>query len=176
MDAGCDTMKGYELKHHISPAEALRRYGVEPEQITDLILTHAHSDHAAATHYFSNATVHIAKAEIERAVARGYLPEGVKLAPYHTTRRIKGVVARVWGGHSEGSSIVMLTHRGRDYVIAGDECYTRQCLTECRPTGASYNKERSRAFVEIFGRGDRTVLLSHDADILPGQNGYLTII
>ena len=176
VDAGCDTMKGYDVKHHISPAEALRRYGVAPEEVTDLVLTHAHNDHAAATHYFTNATVHIARAELERAHQKGFLPEGFKISPYRTSRRIKGVVARVWGGHSEGSSIVMLSHRGKEYVIAGDECYSKQCLVEQRPTGSSYNKERSRAFVEIFGRGAYTVLLSHDPDILPGQNGYLTII
>ena len=176
VDAGCDTMKGYDVKHHISPAEALRRYGVDPGEITDLVLTHAHNDHAAATHYFTNATVHIAKAELDRARQKGFLPEGFKIAPFGSLRRIKGVTVRVWGGHSEGSSIVTLMHGGKKYVIAGDECYSKQCLAENRPTGSSYNKERSRAFVEIFGHGDCIVLLSHDPDILPGQNGHLTII
>ena len=176
VDAGCDTMPRYDVKHHISPAEALRHYGVEPTDITDLILTHAHSDHAAATPYFTNATVHIAQNEIERAMKRGYLPEGCKLSPFKYKRRIAGVTVRVWGGHSEGSSIVTFARGGREYVIAGDECYSKRCLTEGRPTGASYNKERSRAFVQVYGSGAYTVFLSHDPDILPGENGHLTLL
>jgi len=176
VDAGCDTMPGYDVKHHVSPAKALSSYGVSPTDITDLVLTHAHNDHAAATHYFKNATVHIAKDEVERAKKKGYLPEGLRVSPFEKRRRIAGVTVEVWGGHSKGSSIVTFAYGGKNYVIAGDECYSRTCLVEKRPTGSSVNAERSRAFVDLYGSGFYTVLLSHDPDILPGQNGFLKII
>ncbi len=176
VDAGCDTMPGYDVKYHVSPAKMLCRYGVAPTKITDLILTHAHNDHAAAAHYFKNATVHIARDELEAANKKGYLTEELTVLPFDAEREIAGVTVKVWGGHSRGSSIVTFTHKGREYVIAGDECYTRACLTENRPTGSSVDREKSRAFVEAFGSGTYTVLLSHDAEILPGQNGFLKII
>ncbi len=86
------------------------------------------------------------------------------------------VTVKVWGGHSPASCIVTFTHKGREYVIAGDECYQRECLTEKRPTGSSFDKEKSRAFVETFSGEAYTVLMSHDPAILPGQNGHLKII
>lgn len=176
VDAGCDTMPGYDVKHHISPATALRRYGVSPLEITDLVLTHAHNDHAGAAHYFKKATVHIARGELERAIKKGYLTDALNVSPFDTAREIAGVTVKVWGGHSEASSIVTFLHNGREYVIAGDECYQRECLTEKRPTGSSFNKEKSLAFVETFSSDAYTVLMSHDPAILPGQNGYLKII
>ena len=176
VDAGCDTMPGYDVKHHISPAMALRRYGVSPLEITDLVLTHAHNDHAGAAHYFKKATVHIARGELERAIKKGYLTDALNVSPFDTEREIAGVTVKVWGGHSPASCIVTFTHKGREYVIAGDECYQRECLTEKRPTGSSFNKEKSLAFVETFSSDAYTVLMSHDPAILPGQNGHLKII
>ncbi len=176
VDAGCDVMRGYDVKHQVSPAEILKRYGLLPTDITDLVLTHAHNDHAGAAHYFTNATVHIARDEVEYATQKGFLPAGLTVKPFRSRRRIVGVAARVWGGHSKGSSIVTFRHGGKSYVIAGDECYSKRCLSEGRPTGSSYNKERSLAFVRLFGGSTHTVLLSHDPDVLPGQNGFLKII
>lgn len=47
-------------------------------------------------------------------------------------------------------------------IIAGDECYMRDCLTKQIPTGVSYNTEKSRDFVKKYGNGEYTVLLCHD--------------
>ena len=176
VDAGCDTMPRYVLEHHISPAEALRRYGVLPEEITDVILTHSHHDHIEAVHYFTNATVHIQAGECEVARERGYLPETLTVLPFEETREICGVRVVRFGGHTPGSAIVTFAHEGREYVICGDECYHRRCLAEKRPTGNSRNPARSRAFVEIYGNENYTVLLAHDGDILPGGNGSVKII
>ena len=176
VDAGCDTMPGYDVKHHISPAKALRRCGMTPSDITDLVLTHAHNDHAGAAHYFTKATVHIAAKEYDYAQKKGFLPSNLKVLPFEESREIAGVTVSVWGGHSAGSAIVTFSHGGREYVIAGDECYHRDCLTQNRPTGSSVDPERSRAFVEKYRNDAYTVLLSHDCAILPGQNGTLKII
>ena len=176
VDAGCDTMPGYVVEHHVSPAEALRRYGVAPEEITDLILTHAHHDHVEAAHYFNRATVHMQAEECAHAKERGHLPETLTVLPFEEEREICGVRVVRTGGHTPGSSIVTFKHEGREYVICGDECYHRRCLTEKRPTGNSRNPERSRAFVEKYGTDAYTVLLAHDADILPGANGTVRMI
>ena len=175
VDAGCDTMPGYDVKDHISPAEALRRYGVAPEEITDVILTHAHHDHIEAVHYFKNATVYISAGQYEAAQRRGFIPADMKVVVFEKELSLGGVRALVWGGHANGSAIVTLSHGGREYVISGDECYTRTCLTECRPTGNAKNAERALAFVKTFADPRYTVLIAHDPEILPGQNGHFKI-
>ena len=72
IDAGCETMPGFELSHFTSPAETMRKAGIPPETVTDVILTHAHHDHAAAAYLFKNATIHVEKDEYKAALP--YLP------------------------------------------------------------------------------------------------------
>ena len=73
-----------------------------------------------------------------------------------------GIKAVKIGGHSKGSSIVEITDSGKKYIIAGDECYMRDCLAKQIPTGVSYNPEKSRAFIKKYGAGEYTVFLCHE--------------
>lgn len=176
VDAGCDTMPGYPLFLHVSPAVALRQMGVDPAAVTDLVLTHAHHDHAEAARHFENATVYIQKDEYEKAHAKGFLDSAARVMTFDEEHLVGPLRLIRWGGHSTGSTLACLTHGGREYVMCGDECYVRECLVERRPTGASKNPAQSRAFVESFRDPKYTVLLAHDAAILPGALGALQII
>ena len=176
VDAGCDTMPGFEMEHFVSPVEILSRAGYSPKDITDVILTHAHHDHIEAVHYFENAAIHIQSLEYEASQKKyKYIPEGFDVRLFDETAEVEGVVARCVAGHAKGSCIVEFEFCGKAYVISGDECYSRRCLTERIPTGSSKNPENSRAFVEKYGDEKYTVLLCHDPEILPGQNGVLKI-
>lgn len=176
VDAGCDTMPGYPLFLHVSPAEALRRMGIAPERVTDLVLTHAHHDHVEAARHFKNATVYIQENEYEKARAKGFLDSAVRVVTFTEELLVGPLRLLRWGGHSVGSTLAFLTYEGREYVMCGDECYVRECLLERRPTGASKNPLQSRAFVEKFSDPKYTVLLAHDAAILPGHLGAVQII
>ena len=174
IDVGCDTMPGFELIEHQSPVLVLERAGVRREDVTDVFLTHSHHDHADGLRHYPQATVHIHESEL--AAIRPYLV-GQNVRTFRDTLPLAdGVTARHIGGHSPGSSVVLLASRGETIVLCGDECYTRACLDEKRPTGASKNPERSRAFVEKFSDPKYTVLLAHDAAILPGHLGAVQII
>ncbi len=176
VDAGCDTMPGYPLFLHVSPAKALVDVGIDPLSVTDLVLTHAHHDHAEATGHFKNATVYIQEKEYEKASEKGFLATAARVVTFEEELDVGPLRAVRWGGHSVGSSLVCLSNDGREYVMCGDECYTRECLTDRRPTGASKDPERSCAFVERFSDPRYTVLLAHDAAILPGALGAVQII
>ena len=45
VDAGCETMPGFVMTDFIGPVKALQNIGVKADEITDLIITHAHHDH-----------------------------------------------------------------------------------------------------------------------------------
>ena len=174
VDAGCDTMPGFELINFCSPTEVLGRLGIGADEITDLILTHAHHDHAEATHHYKNATVHIESGEI--GAARGFIPEEMALEVFSERKTVDGCVEIIKiGGHSKGSCIVEFDYKGKKYVICGDECYVRRCLDEKIPTGASLSREKSLAFVEKYGNEQYVTLLCHDYEILTGMNGVLEI-
>ena len=48
------------------------------------------------------------------------------------------------------------------FIIAGDECYLRECLQKQIPTGCSYCPQKSKAFIEKYSKQEYTVFLSHD--------------
>ena len=161
VDAGCETMPDFDMRDFIGPVKALNNIGISPEEITDLIITHAHHDHIECAKYFKNAVTYIQKDEYE--AGKGYLAENLNIRTFDEEMLIcYGIKAVKIGGHSKGSSIVEITDADKKYVIAGDECYMRDCLIKQIPTGISYNPEKSREFIKKYGVGEYTVFLCHD--------------
>ena len=161
VDAGCETMPGFDMKDFIGPVKVLQNIGISPEEITDLIITHAHHDHIECAKYFKNAALYIQKDEYE--AGKGYLNENLNIRTFEKEMLIcDGIKAVKIGGHSKGSSIVEITDSDKKYIIAGDECYMRECLTKQIPTGSSYNPEKSRSFIQKYCGEKYTVLLCHD--------------
>ena len=161
VDAGCETMPGFEMTDFIGPIKALEKLGVSPDEITDVVITHAHHDHIECVRYFKHAVIYIQKDEYE--AGKGYLAENVNIRTYEEEMLIcDGIKAVKIGGHSKGSSIVAITDADKRYIIAGDECYRRECLTRQIPPGAPYNPEKSSAFIQKYGGGEYTVFLCHD--------------
>ncbi len=161
VDAGCETMPGFDMKNFSGPIKALEKIKVLPDDITDVILTHAHHDHAACAGYFKNAVIHIEKDEYRDAAK--YIPADFKVNVFcdeftlcENLRIIK------IGGHSKGSCVAEIKKDGAVFIIAGDECYLRECLDKKIPTGCSFCPEKSKEFIEKYGSGSYNVLLCHD--------------
>ncbi|MEM6373821.1 MAG: MBL fold metallo-hydrolase, partial [Pseudomonadota bacterium] len=51
----------------LDPVEALRPFDIAPEDITEVIVTHLHYDHAGGLHLFPNARLHMQAAEMAYA-------------------------------------------------------------------------------------------------------------
>ena len=160
VDAGCDVMPGFEMKNWHKPSEVLKQHGYDPNEITDVIITHAHRDHIAAVNYYSRAVIHIQ--EDEYVSGKKYIPDDFTVNCFSDYYAIDGIVEIVKiGGHSRGSCIVRFEMEGKTQVIVGDECYYRACLTNHIPTGASFCPEKSRAFIEEYSKPQYTVWLCH---------------
>ena len=161
VDAGCVTMPGFDMKEFIGPIKALQNIGVSPDEITDVIITHSHHDHIECVNCFKNAVIYIQKDEYEWG--RDYLDEDMNILTFDEEMEISdGIRAVKIGGHSKGSSIVEVADDRKAYIIAGDECYVKECLDKQIPTGASYNPEKSRSFIQKYCGEKYTVLLCHD--------------
>lgn len=160
VDAGCETMPGFDMRGFISPVEALRKVGVAAEEITDLILTHAHHDHIEAVNRFPNAVVYIQQDELPKGSK--YIPETQKVCTFENEMLVADAARAVCiGGHSTGSSVVECLLDGQPCVICGDECYSSQCFERMIPTGSSQCPEKSRAFLQTYAEGYRR-FLCHD--------------
>lgn len=167
IDAGCDTLPGFQMEELVSPAKALKEYGIDPKSITDVIITHAHHDHIDGLRHFAHADVYIQAEEYSKGMK--YIPENTRVHTFEQDCVVADCirVKRV-GGHSIGSSIALVQWEDVQYVFGGDECYLPVCLEKGISTGASHDPQASRWFVAHFADTRYRVLLSHDPKIKTG--------
>jgi len=57
--------KDWQVKDFTKPSETLKRVGLKPEDVTDVIISHMHWDHADGMDLFPNARIWIQKDEFE---------------------------------------------------------------------------------------------------------------
>lgn len=152
VDAGCDTMSGFVMYDFITPAEALLREGIHPEDITHIILTHAHHDHMEGIHHFPNAHIIIQELELEKG--RKYLLPTHKVTTFASEYTDLAPLKAVHiGGHCPGSSVV----EAGSTVLCGDECYSLLNFTLNVPAAKSRNKENNRAFLARYAHWDKRI-------------------
>lgn len=117
----------------------LKQLGVKAEEITDVIFTHLHWDHAGNNHLFNNAKFYAQEAELQE-LAHPSLP--IFSGSYDKNTSFPSSVVSLEGecclmdgirvittpGHSPGSQSVIVDTEKGPYVITGDlialyECY-----------------------------------------------------
>ena len=124
----------------IDPIEALRRIGIDPDAIEDIILTHLHFDHAGNIGRFARARFHIQDAEMGFATGRCMCEPQIRWAfdvedvtelvrhlyaervCFHDgdATPLPGISVHVLPGHSAGIQAVrVMTERG-PVVLASD--------------------------------------------------------
>ena len=125
---------------------ALGAVGVAPAQITDILITHIHTDHtgglvSGGAMVFPNATLHVGKPDLDffldaanakkTGYAQQYFDEAAKtMGPYVKAGHVKafaaeetvlpGIVASVHPGHTPGSAFYKLTSDGQSILFVGD--------------------------------------------------------
>lgn len=179
VDAGCNSFSifGRAATVFVKPADLLRRRGIRPEDVTDVLVSHHHSDHMEGVVSFPNARVvlHRAEAKLGAGYLKGRKGEVVEFDDGISLFGGRISMRRV-GGHTPGSAVVTVPRRGRKTVVfAGDACYLSACLSQRRPTGATGNLAESRAFVEKYSAPEYDVRLCHDPGVLPGANGFIDL-
>jgi len=170
VDVGCDDGAGFEMSLFKNPVDILREYGLSPNDITDVVITHSHHDHIEAVRYYKNAVIHIQKDEYVKG--KKYIPTDFNVHLIDDEFLLdENIIIKKIGGHSIGSCIVLADN----YVLCGDECYYEKCLTDKICTGSSYNEEESEKFIAEFCKNKYIPLLFHDGKIMQGKSGCLVI-
>ena len=108
--------------------EALDKVGINPDQITTLLLTHTDGDHTGATDLFKNTVIYMH--HDEEQMINGTMGKTIfsktkwKYGPYkllnsNDTMTLDGLKIKVLHtpGHTPGSSCYII---GKDYLVSGD--------------------------------------------------------
>lgn len=165
VDVGCDTMPGFELIEFKKPVEVLETYGIKRNEITDVIITHAHHDHIDAVKYYPDASIYIHKNELDEA--KQYLTACQHVCLMEGDKVIsENIEFKHVGGHSAGSGVVLINTNEKMIVLCGDECYTKENLSSKKPTGCSCRLDKSEWFVREFSKPEYRPILFHDPDLL----------
>ena len=99
VDTGCAGQEKYGFYAYKHPVELLAEYGLKPEDITDVILTHCHFDHVEGISFFRDAVIHVQKNEYDlRGAAYIGMPEKLVLFEEEDTVA-EGVRVCRYGGH-----------------------------------------------------------------------------
>jgi glyoxylase-like metal-dependent hydrolase (beta-lactamase superfamily II) len=155
-------MPGFVMKRFYSPAFVLRELDLCADEITDVVITHAHHDHIGAIKHFKNAVVHINEDALKSR--SGYITDDMMVDTFQDEYIITPEIKVVkWGGHAAASSFVEIKADDVTHIIAGDEYYTNDCLVSGLPTGAYYNLDKAKEFVEKFKAKNYRVHTCHDS-------------
>lgn len=137
----------------MDPAAALAPFGLTPDAVTTVIVTHLHYDHAGGLHLFPNATLHLQAAEMAYATGpcmchdvlrmpftAGHVCEAIKRlysgrVVFHDGEGevVEGVTVHCIGGHSRGLQAVRVLTESGWLVLASDAAHYYENLFARKP-------------------------------------------
>ena len=134
----------------ISPLRMLAEMGIHADDVTDIVITHAHFDHMGSIAEFPNAHIYIQKSELlswYEAIALpkrfGHLtaiidPDNLRTALDASIAHrvtlidgdkndvLPGIHVRLGSGHTIGQQFVMIDSSSGRWLISGDCVYSRR--------------------------------------------------
>jgi glyoxylase-like metal-dependent hydrolase (beta-lactamase superfamily II) len=180
--------KEWTIEDYVSPDAAVRLAGVSPDEVTDIVISHAHWDHLGGIDLFPKAAVWIQKDEYAYYTGPAWQPGGdhdgidpedvQELVKLNTEERVRlvdgddveifpGIRAYTGGRHTYASQYIRVAG-SPVFVLASDNVYLYRNLTERKPsatfTEADYpaNLRAQERMLEMAGSIDR-VIPGHDA-------------
>ncbi|RXK83503.1 MBL fold metallo-hydrolase [Filimonas effusa] len=138
LDAGL----GFSVEGELQLIRNLRENGIEPAQITKVLMTHLHKDHAGGVSYrdklgnyhitFPNATYYIQQQELEYAFETGFpsfMPEELavlennpQVTLLNGDGEIDGYISyQITGGHSPFHQVYWIKEGGETIFFGGDD-------------------------------------------------------
>ncbi|HMK85633.1 MAG TPA: N-acyl homoserine lactonase family protein [Steroidobacteraceae bacterium] len=182
------SFKEWTIEDYLSPDDAVRLAGVRPEEVTDIVVSHAHWDHLGGIDLFAKAAVWIQREEFAYYTGPAWQPGGdhdgidpedvQELVKLNTEGRLHlvngddieifpGIRAYTGGRHTYASQYIRVDGQP-PYVLASDNVYLYRNLTEHKPSAtfseADYpaNLKNQQRMIELAGSADR-VIPGHDA-------------
>jgi glyoxylase-like metal-dependent hydrolase (beta-lactamase superfamily II) len=144
----------WKVREFRSPADAIRAAGVTPDQVTDIIVTHAHWDHVGGAELFPKATVWIQREEFEyytgeawharnthggideedmQALLRINMQGRLRFVEGDDQEPVPGIRCYTGGRHTRASQYVAAATAEGTVVITSDNVYLYENLEKRAP-------------------------------------------
>lgn len=178
----------FKIADYIRPDSAARLAGVDPDSVTDIIISHAHWDHMGGIDLFPKATIWIQRDEYayytgpawqrKRGAGGGADPDDVlELVRRNTMGMVKfvngddqeifpGIRAYTGARHTYASQY-LLVQGNPPIILASDNVYLYRNLTEHRP-GATFTLADTTANLQAQTR--MLKMVGSIAHIVPGHD------
>jgi len=187
VDTGFDEAMARQRKREFlgDPVELLARCGVDPAQVSDVVVTHLHYDHAGNLGRFPAARFHLQDREMAYATGRfmchhklrhGFEAKDVTEMVHLLYRdRVQfhdgdgqlapGITLHRLGGHTDGLQCVRV-HTARGWVVlASDTAHFYENFVRRRPFSTAFHVGD---MFEAFGR--LSALATSDDHVVPGHD------
>lgn len=159
---------GIKQQPHERTPEALKRHGIDPAQVSHVIVTHLHADHYDYFDAFPKARLVVNRREYEGSAGRlaawvqqalAARPEALQLV--EDQEIVPGVWVRQLGCHTEGSQGVLVRTELGPVLLAGDVVYLYENLERNRPIRSPDPGACAQALAQIRALAD-LVVPAHD--------------
>jgi glyoxylase-like metal-dependent hydrolase (beta-lactamase superfamily II) len=178
--------KQWKVKDFIKPSEAIAKLGLKPEDITDVIITHMHWDHADGMDLFSKARIWIQEDEYAYYTGEAWRPGGshggidaedvmalvkantegrVRLVKGDDQEAIDGIRFYTGGRHTYASQYVAVSAKAGTTVIASDNCYLYENLDKHAPIAQTLDASsnlRAQDRMKQLASSPRLIVPGHD--------------
>ncbi len=179
-------LKQWKVKDFIRPSEAIGKLGLKPEDISDLIITHMHWDHAGGVDLFPNAQIWIQQDEYAYYTGEAWREGGshggidaedvLSLVKANTEGRvhlvkgddqeaIDGIRFYTGGRHTHASQYVAVSVKAGTTVIASDNCYLYENLDKHVPIAQTLDAAsnlRAQDRMKQLASSPRLIVPGHD--------------
>lgn len=176
--------KAWNVQWGMTLPEALAKLGLEPQDVTDVVLTHHHWDHVEGLVHLPDATVHVQRDVLaamgEDVFAKGSVPALAarvrKLDAFdpEVHEPLEGITMRRTSVHSPGHMVVEVDCGSRNALLIGDAAYLASHVMEGVPAARSMDEEMHK---KVLSRLKKTVddgaILVAGHDPLTFQAGYV---
>jgi len=179
----------WDIIDYQRPDDSLKRVGLKPEDITDVILTHAHWDHADGGDLFPKATIWIQKDEYSYYTMDAWQPDGRaggiekedvkawlianmsgKLRLVAGNQEIfPGIRAYIGGRHTYASQYVSVNTKNGPVVLASDNVYLYENLDKHLPILQTFDEKSNLAAQDNMRklvRDVRFIVPGHDPQVM----------
>ena len=179
----------FTVKDYVKPSEAIAPLGLKPEDVTDILLSHMHWDHAGGIDLFPAARVWVQKDEYEHYTGDAWqsrtthggidADDVIEIVKRNTQGKVSfvrgdddtslsGITFGVGGRHTWASQFVAVQTRRHMVVIASDNMYLYENMDTHTPiaqTLDAVSNLRTQDRMRALASEPRLLVPGHDAAV-----------